>query len=27
MLDIVYILIGTAFLGACMLYVLACDHL
>jgi hypothetical protein len=27
MLDIVYILIGAAFLGGCVLYTFACDHL
>jgi hypothetical protein len=27
MLDVLYILIGAAFLGACVLYVDACDHL
>jgi hypothetical protein len=27
MLDILYILIGAAFLGACILYAIACDHL
>jgi hypothetical protein len=27
MLDIIYILIGAAFLGGCVLYAVACDHL
>jgi hypothetical protein len=27
MLDLTYILIGAAFLGACMLYAVACDNL
>jgi len=27
MLDILYILIGAAFLGGCVLYAIACDHL
>jgi len=27
MLDIVYLLIGAVFLGACVLYTYACDHL
>ena len=27
MLDILYILIGAAFLGVCVLYALACDRL
>jgi hypothetical protein len=27
MLDVVYILIGAGFLGACILYTLACDRL
>jgi len=27
MLDIAYLLIGGVFLGACVLYALACDHL
>jgi len=27
MLDILYILLGAAFLGACILYAKACDHL
>jgi len=27
MLDVIYILIGAAFLGACVLYAIACDHL
>jgi len=27
MLDIAYLLIATAFLGACVLYTVACDHL
>jgi len=27
MLDILYILIGAAFLGGCILYAFACDHL
>jgi len=27
MLDLTYILIGTVFLGACILYAFACDHL
>jgi hypothetical protein len=27
MLDIVYILIGALFLGGCVLYAIACDHL
>jgi len=27
MLDIIYILIGAAFLGGCVLYAIACDHL
>ena len=27
MLDVLYILIGAAFLGACVLYTIACDHL
>ena len=27
MLDLIYLLIGAAFLGACVLYVFACDHL
>jgi hypothetical protein len=27
MLDVVYILIGAAFLGGCVLYAIACDRL
>jgi len=27
MLDILYLLIGAAFLGACVLYAYACDRL
>jgi hypothetical protein len=27
MLDIVYLLIGAVFLGGCVLYAIACDHL
>ena len=27
MLDVVFILIGAAFLGSCILYAFACDHL
>jgi hypothetical protein len=27
MLDVIYILIGAAFLGGCELYAIACDHL
>jgi len=27
MLDIAYVAIGAAFLGLCVLYALACDHL
>jgi hypothetical protein len=27
MLDVVYILIGAAFLGGCVLYVFACDQM
>jgi len=27
MLDIVYLLVGAAFLGVCVLYAYACDHL
>ena len=27
MLDVIYILIGAAFLGGCILYAIACDHL
>jgi hypothetical protein len=27
MLDIIYLLIGAAFLGGCVLYAIACDHL
>ena len=27
MLDLAYILIGAVFLGACVLYAVACDHL
>jgi hypothetical protein len=27
MLDIAYILLGAVFLGACVLYVFACDRL
>jgi hypothetical protein len=27
MLDVLYILIGAAFLGGCILYAYACDHL
>jgi len=27
MLDILYILIGAVFLGGCVLYAVACDHL
>ena len=27
MLDIIYLLIGAAFLGACVLYAIACDRL
>jgi hypothetical protein len=27
MLDVIYILIGAAFLGGCVLYAIACDHL
>jgi hypothetical protein len=27
MLDLAYILIGAAFLGACILYAFACDRL
>ena len=27
MLDIIYLLVGAAFLGLCVLYAYACDHL
>jgi hypothetical protein len=27
MLDIAYLVVGAVFLGACVLYALACDHL
>jgi len=27
MLDILYLLIGAVFLGGCVLYAIACDHL
>jgi hypothetical protein len=27
MLDVIFIVIGAAFLGGCVLYALACDHL
>ena len=27
MLDVAYLLIGSAFLGVCVLYAIACDHL
>jgi len=27
MLDIIYLLIGAIFLGGCVLYAIACDHL
>jgi len=27
MFDVIYLLIGATFLGACVLYVFACDHL
>jgi hypothetical protein len=27
MLDVIYLLVGTAFLGVCVLYAYACDHL
>jgi len=27
MFDVVYLLIGAAFLGGCVLYAIACDHL
>jgi len=27
MLDLIYILIGAAFLGGCVLYAIACDYL
>jgi hypothetical protein len=27
MLDIIYILLGAAFLGGCVLYAIACDRL
>jgi hypothetical protein len=27
MLDVIYILIAAAFLGGCVLYAIACDHL
>jgi len=27
MFDVAYILIGAVFLGACVLYAIACDHL
>jgi len=27
MLDVIYILIGAAFLGGCVLYAFACDRL
>jgi hypothetical protein len=27
MLDVIYILIGAAFLGGCVLYAVACEHL
>jgi len=27
MLDLLYLAIGAAFLGACVLYTIACDHL
>jgi hypothetical protein len=27
MFDILYILIGAVFLGGCVLYAIACDHL
>jgi hypothetical protein len=27
MLDVIYILIGAVFLGGCVLYAIACEHL
>jgi hypothetical protein len=27
MLDVIFLVIGAAFLGGCILYALACDHL
>jgi hypothetical protein len=27
MLDVIYLLVGAVFLGACVLYAYACDHL
>jgi hypothetical protein len=27
MLDVIYLLVGAAFLGVCVLYAYACDHL
>jgi len=27
MLDVIYLLIGAIFLGACVFYAYACDHL
>jgi len=27
MLDVIYLLIGAAFLGGCALYAIACEHL
>jgi len=27
MLDVIYLLIGAVFLGGCVLYAIACDHL
>lgn len=27
MLDVIYLLVGAAFLGICVLYAYACDHL
>jgi hypothetical protein len=27
MLDVIYLLVGAAFLGLCVLYAYACDHL
>jgi hypothetical protein len=27
MLDVIYLIVGAAFLGACVLYAYACDHL
>jgi hypothetical protein len=27
MLDVLYLVIGAGFLGACILYVIACDNL